>query len=477
MSIEAHSVSPVVLCGGSGTRLWPMSRTSFPKQFLQLHGENSLFQQTLLRLSENPIYGPPIIVTGEDHRFHVVKQARQIGVELEAILIEPMAKNTAPAIGAAAAYVYGQKEDGILHVLPSDHLIVDDENYRASLIQSVETAAANYLVTFGIQPKWPATGFGYIELGEALTTGANSIARFVEKPNKETAENMLAQGSYLWNSGMFVFRADLFLEELKAADDTTFHSVIDAVKNAVDDLDFARLDAGAFGKCTSISVDYAVFERTKKAAVVKSVIEWSDIGSWQSLWEAQEKDSAGNSVKGDATLIDAHNNLIMSDQQHVAVNGISDAIIVATNDALLISAADRSEQIKDIVGTLNKNPETRPLTEEHKTVYRPWGGYTSILNGENFQVKRLFVMPGEKLSLQRHKYRSEHWVVVGGKAKITIDDEIRTLNVDQSVYIPLGAIHRLENEEEVLLEVIEVQTGSYLGEDDIERFQDEFGRT
>ncbi len=477
MSIEAHSVSPVVLCGGSGTRLWPMSRTSFPKQFLQLHGVNSLFQQTLIRLSENLIYSPPIIVTGEDHRFHVAEQARQIGVELEAILIEPMAKNTAPAIGAAAAYVYRQKEYGILHVLPSDHLIVDDENYRASLVQSVETAASNYLVTFGIQPKWPATGFGYIELGEELSTGANSIARFVEKPDKEAAENMLVQESYLWNSGMFVFRADSFLEELKAADDTTFHSVMDAVKNAVEDLDFARLDAEAFGKCTSISVDYAVFERTKKAAVVKSAIEWSDIGSWQSLWEAQEKDGAGNSVKGDATLIDAHNNLIMSDQQHVVVNGISDAIIVATNDALLISAADRSEQIKDIVGMLNNNPETRPLTEEHKTVYRPWGGYTSILNGENFQVKRLFILPGKKLSLQRHKYRSEHWVVVGGKAKITIDDEIKILNVDQSVYIPLGAIHRLENEEEVLLEVIEVQTGSYLGEDDIERFQDEFGRT
>ncbi|MEM8863826.1 MAG: mannose-1-phosphate guanylyltransferase/mannose-6-phosphate isomerase, partial [Chloroflexota bacterium] len=405
MSFQSPNVTPTILCGGSGTRLWPMSRAAFPKQFLQLNGDTSLYQQTLLRLADNPVYKPAVVVTSEDYRFHVGEQARQLGISLGAILLEPVARNTAPAISAAAAYAFAADDSSILHVLPSDHLLEDDEAYRDTIDKAVTASDLGYLVTVGIVPEHPATGYGYIKSGDEIDMSVNKVDQFIEKPPFEKAEKMLQEGGFLWNSGMFMFRSELFLKELKTLEPSVYHASLEAVENAVKDLDFTRLDAEAFAKCKTISVDYAVFERTKHAAVIKSPLRWSDIGSWRSLWEVQPKDESGNVVRGETTLIDSNNNLVMSEKQHVALNGVSNLTIVATDDALLVSSSDRSEQIKDIVGLLKNNSETSALTDNHKTVYRPWGGYTSILNGDRFQVKRLFVLPGKKLSLQKHRFR------------------------------------------------------------------------
>ena len=476
MSGETPLITPVILCGGSGTRLWPLSRTAFPKQFLQLGDELSLFQRTLVRLTSNPHYGPVLVLTNADYRFHVAEQARQLNIDLGGILLEPDARNTAPAIGAAAAYMMNHDKDSIIHVLPSDHLIEDDEEYRAAVETALATAQSGYLATFGINPTEPATGYGYIKAGEELDVGANLIAKFVEKPPKPQAEAMLTKGGYFWNSGMFMFRTDQLLSELKRFENDTFGSVTMSVNQAQSDLDFIRLDPSSFKRCKSVSIDYAVFEHTDKAAVVPSNITWSDVGSWNSLWESREKDTMGNAVWGSATLMSSKNNLVISERQHVALNGVADLTVVATDDAILISSMEQSENIKELVSHLKRAEETNSLTEEHNTVYRPWGGYTSILKGDRFQVKRLTVLPGKKLSLQKHHHRSEHWVVVSGTALVTLDDEVMTLSENESVYIPLGAVHRLENPGKISLEVIEVQSGSYLGEDDIIRIEDDFGR-
>lgn len=476
MTSTNNIITPVILCGGSGTRLWPLSRRTAPKQFITIGDELSLFQQVLKRLDDNIIYGPPIILTNNDYRFQVAEQALQIGIKLGGVLLEPSARNTAPAIAAAALHIQSSNGNSLIHVLPSDHMIEDDETFRGAVETAAKTAMEGYLVTFGIEPTGPATGYGYIKAGKTLSTGAHRVEQFIEKPPVEEAIAMLNEGGYSWNSGMFLFSANVFLEELAAFEPEIIKAVTSAVKDAVIDLDFIRLNAENFEKSPSISIDYAVFEHTKKAAVMPSAIKWSDIGSWKSLWESRPSDKDGNVTSGKATYIDSENNMVVTERQHVAMNGVSNLTVVATDDALLVSTMDRSEQVKDIVAKLMADPATCILTEEHKTIYRPWGGYTSILNGERFQVKRLFVSPGKKLSLQKHHHRAEHWVVVSGTAEVTVDDKIVTLSENESVYIPLGAVHRLANPGKIQLEVIEVQSGSYLGEDDIIRIEDDFGR-
>ncbi|MEP3177890.1 MAG: mannose-1-phosphate guanylyltransferase/mannose-6-phosphate isomerase [Lentilitoribacter sp.] len=476
MTSTSIKITPIILCGGSGTRLWPLSRKAFPKQFLQLGEQESLFQKALKRLASNPIYDVPIILTNADYRFLIAEQARQSDVGLGGILLEPAARNTAPAIGAAAAFVLSTGGSKLVHVLPSDHLIDNDDTYKAAIDIAAKTAMDNRLVTFGITPNNPATGYGYIKSGGDLSSGAQVVESFVEKPDAEKAQKMLAEGGYSWNSGMFLFDAKLFLDELERFQPEIVACVKEAVAKSETDLDFVRLDESAFVQSPDISVDYAVFEHTDKAAVVPASISWSDIGSWHSLWQSQDKDADGNAINGPVTLVNATNNMVVSEHQHIALNGVSDLTIVATDDAVLVSSAEASEGVKDVVTLLKKASETQELANSHKTVYRPWGGYTSILNGDRFQVKRLFVTPGKKLSLQKHQHRSEHWVVVSGTAEVTVDDTIHTLAENQSVYIPLGAVHRLANKGRILLEVIEVQSGSYLGEDDIIRIEDDFGR-
>ena len=476
MSSKTAAITPVILCGGSGTRLWPMSRHKAPKQFMTIGNEPSLFQQTLKRLDDNQIYTPPIILTNNEHRFQVAEQAQQIGVKLDGIILEPASRNTAPAIAAAALHIKRTNASALLHILPSDHLIEDDKAYRSTIEAAARTAQEGYLVTFGIKPDTPATGYGYIKAGEALSNGAYRVAQFVEKPPLDQAKKMLIDGGYSWNSGMFLFKVDTLLEELETFEPKMIKAVSKAVHGASIDLDFIRLDPEGFKAAKNISIDYALFEQTHKAVTLSADIQWSDIGSWKSLWETQNTDENGNAVKGDATFVDAQNNMVVTEHQHVALNGVSNLTIVATDDALLVSAMDKSEQVKNIVDLLKEDPSTRILTDKHKTIHRPWGGYTSILNGENFQVKRLYISPGKRVSLQKHQHRSEHWVVVGGQAEVTLDDKILTLSENESIYIPLGAVHRLANPGEKLLEVIEVQSGTYLGEDDIIRIDDDFGR-
>lgn len=472
----SHSITPVILCGGSGTRLWPLSRSSFPKQFLKLGDAESLFQQTLIRLAENEIYDAPLVLTNADYRFLVAEQARDIGIELSGVLLEPVVRDTAPAIAAATIHIAVDEPDRLIHVLPSDHLIEHDEVYDLAVKLAAETASVGHLVTFGINPSEPATGYGYIKAGSKIGTGALQVGQFIEKPDLARAKAMLDEGGYSWNSGMFLFKAGVFLEELERFEPTIAKAARGAVDNAATDLDFIRLAVAEFEQSPSISVDYAIFERTDKAAVVPAAISWSDIGSWKSLWESQTADENGNVVKGAATLVNATDNFVVSEDQAIVLNGVSGLTVVATDDAVLVSDMTESEKIKDIVAALKENEKTEALVREHKTIYRPWGGYTSIMNGERFQVKRLFVAPGKKLSLQKHHHRAEHWVVVSGTAEVTVDDKIATLSENQSAYIPLGAVHRLANPGKILLEVIEVQSGAYFGEDDIIRIEDDFGR-
>lgn len=477
MTTSPVRVTPVILCGGSGTRLWPLSRRTAPKQFVKIGDELSLYQNALQRLDENDLYDPPLIITNADYRFQVSEQALELGIGLGAILLEPSARNTAAAIGAAAALCELDNPECLLHVLPSDHYVTDDKAYRSACAIAAETAQLDHLVTFGIEPTKPATGYGYIKAGKLLDSGAYEVATFIEKPPLDEAQAMLDAGGYSWNSGMFMFRADTFMKELEQFEPAVADAARQAIRDAEKDLDFFRLDATSFNESPNISVDYAVFERTSKAAVVPASIHWLDIGSWQSMWESRSQDNAGNVLaSGDATFENSENNLVISGRQHIALNGIQDVAVIATDDAILVSALDSSEQVKNIVVQLKAVEKTQLLIEEHKTVYRPWGGYTSILSGERFQVKTLFVTPGKKLSLQKHCHRSEHWVVVNGTAEVTIDNDIHTLSENESAYIPLGAVHRLANPGKIMLEVIEVQSGSYLGEDDIIRIEDDFGR-
>jgi mannose-1-phosphate guanylyltransferase len=473
---QSGTITPVILAGGSGTRLWPLSRKAYPKQFLSIGGQPSLLQQTLQRIKSSDLYGEPVILTHEDYRFLVAEQAREINAPLRAILLEPSMRNTAPAMAAVCAYLREEDSDPVVHVMPSDHVIEADKAYWSAVKDAARTAAEGYLVTFGIKPTSPHTGYGYIKLGEALASGSHKVARFVEKPDEKTALTMLDEGGYVWNSGMFLFSVNSFAANAQTLAPEVWEAASGSVAKARPDLDFVRLDAQTYATSPTISVDYALFEKTDRAAVVPAPIVWSDLGTWKALHEYETGDEQGNVVLGKATLVDTSNALVVSDTLHVAVQGLDNICVVATDDSVYVAPLDRSEEVKTLVQTLQDHEETKPLTETHRTCYRPWGGYSSILNGTRFQVKRLFVKPGAKLSLQKHHHRAEHWVVVRGTAEVTIDDHVQLLMENQSVYIPQGSVHRLANPGKILLELIEVQSGSYLGEDDIIRLEDDFNR-
>ncbi len=470
-------IVPVILAGGQGTRLWPMSRSARPKQFLSLTGDISLFQQTLQRVADPARYAPAIIITNAEYRFLVAEQAQEIGAPVAGVLLEPVARNTMAAIAAAAFYAR-QKfgGDAVLHVLASDAAITADDNYRRSVELAATAARTGKLVTFGITPTAPETGYGYIEAGKEISKGVNAVARFVEKPDLANAEKMLAAGGYYWNSGMFMLGVDSFLAEAQARSPESYAAASGAVERARIDLDFIRLDEESFGGAPNISVDYAVFEKSNQVTMVPVTFAWSDLGAWDAVWKVAPHDAAGNVAKGPATLSDTRNSFVMSDKAHVVLDGVDDIAVIATEDAVYVGKLSHAQHVGAIVKSLKAKPETAALTEIHKTAYRPWGGYSSILDGDRFQVKRLFVKPGKRLSLQKHHHRAEHWVVVRGVAEVTRDGEVIMLSENESIYLPLGCTHRLANPGRILLELIEVQTGSYLGEDDIIRIEDEFGR-
>jgi mannose-1-phosphate guanylyltransferase len=476
-TLVSQKIIPVIMAGGKGTRLWPLSRSSAPKQFIKVVDDKTLFQETLERVADPALYEAAVVITNQDFRFLVAEQAREVGAVLSGILLEPVARNTAAAIAAAAFFLSDRfGEDSVLQLLASDHEIDAGEEYRRSIRIARETALTGKIVTFGITPTEPATGYGYIEGGETLTSGARVVKRFVEKPALAKAEEMLRDGGFYWNSGIFMCRCDLLLSEMLEFAPEVHDAAKGAVENAALDLDFARLDLDCFGKSPDISIDYAIMEKTEKAAVVPSTFPWSDLGSWDAVWKVGEQDEAGNVVIGNATVINSSNSLVLSRSVHLAVQGLKDVAVIASEDAVYVGRLEDSQEVGKLVKRLAADPSTADLTETHPTSYRPWGGYTSLLSGDRFQVKRLFVLPGKKLSLQRHYHRSEHWVCVRGVAEVTIGDTVTFLRENESLYIPQGEIHRLFNPGKILLEMVEVQTGSYLAEDDIVRVADEFGR-
>ena len=465
-------IIPIILAGGSGTRLWPLSRKIHPKQFISLVNETSLFQDTLTRLPKEAL--DPIVICNEDHRFLVAEQAREINVTLNSIILEPIGRNTAPAIALAAIKVLNDFENPILIVLAADHKIENKSAFHDAIKIAHKLAENNKLVTFGIIPKSAETGYGYIEIEKKDKAEYFDIKSFVEKPNKKNAINFLNSGNYLWNSGMFMFNASIYLSELNKFEPEILTSCKKSLSNEFKDLEFIRIDKKEFCKSPNQSIDYAVMEKTNKAKVVPLDAGWSDVGSWDALMDSKIKDSLGNVVEGDVTLDQVKNSYLYSTSRLVAASNIADLIVIDTQDALLVTTRDNSLSIKNIVKKLKKNKRTE--IENHRKVYKPWGYYDSIDTGYNFQVKRILVNPGAKLSLQKHLHRAEHWVVVSGVAKITCGKKIYNLEKNQSTYIPKGEIHRLENIESYPLEIIEVQTGNYLGEDDIIRLKDDYQR-
>ena len=465
-------IIPIILAGGSGTRLWPLSRKIHPKQFISLLNETSLFQDTLTRLPKEAL--DPIVICNEDHRFLVAEQAREINVTLNSIILEPIGRNTAPAIALAAIKVLNDFENPILIVLAADHKIENKSAFHDAIKIAHKLAENNKLVTFGIIPQSAETGYGYIEIEKKDKAEYFDIKSFVEKPNQKNAINFLNSGNYLWNSGMFMFNASIYLSELNKFEPEILTSCKKSLSNEFKDLEFIRIDKKEFCKSPNQSIDYAVMEKTNKAKVVPLDAGWSDVGSWDALMDSKIKDSLGNVVEGDVTLDQVKNSYLYSTSRLVAASNIADLIVIDTQDALLVTTRDNSLSIKNIVKKLKKNKRTE--IENHRKVYKPWGYYDSIDTGYNFQVKRILVNPGAKLSLQKHLYRAEHWVVVSGVAKITCGKKIYNLEKNQSTYIPKGEIHRLENIENYPLEIIEVQTGNYLGEDDIIRLKDDYQR-
>lgn len=465
---------PIIMAGGTGSRLWPLSRENYPKQFQRLHGDLTMLQTTIRRLESLDCL-PPIVICNEVHRFIVAEQLRQVGQLDHSIILEPIGRNTAPAIALAAIYAIKQYGNPNLLILAADHIIMDKQVFCNTINQAQEYVKEDKLVTFGIVAKSPETGFGYIKCGTTLADNkVFEVDSFVEKPDIETAESYIEQGKYLWNSGMFAFKAQRYMEELERYCPQIADTCKKAMQDTDIDLDFIRVSYDRFVDCPTESIDYAVMEKTEDAVVISMDAGWSDVGAWSSLWEVSDKDSQGNVIKGDVFTTDSKNNYIFAETGMIATVGLEDTIIVQTKDAVLVSARGKTQEVKNIVNQLKcKNRSEHKI---HREVYRPWGKYDSIDSGHRYQVKCITVKPGEKLSVQMHHHRAEHWIVVSGTAKVTVDDKVRLVSENESVYVPLGSTHCLENPGKVDLELIEVQVGSYLGEDDIVRFEDRYGR-
>ncbi|MDN3489409.1 mannose-1-phosphate guanylyltransferase/mannose-6-phosphate isomerase [Pseudoalteromonas sp. APC 3694] len=467
-------ILPVIMAGGSGTRLWPLSRGNYPKQFLALDDSNTtMLQQTIKRLSGIE-HSPAMLICNEEHRFIAAEQVRQLDVQHSGIFLEPVGRNTAPAIALAALKAIENDQDALLLVLAADHVIENPIAFQESVKNGAELAKRGKLVTFGIVGDKPETGYGYIKRGEQYQTGF-VVDKFVEKPSLDVAEQYIESGNYYWNSGMFIFKASRYLEELKTYRPDIYSACSSAMKVQSDDMDFIRVDKTAFEACPDESIDYAVMEHTKDAVVVPMDAGWNDVGGFVALWEVSKQDESGNAFNGDVKAINTKNTLVYNDDKLIAAVGVEDLVIINTKDAVLVAHKNESQKVKAIVQQLKD--EHRSEATFHREVYRPWGKYDSVDNGERFQVKRITVKPGAKLSVQMHHHRAEHWIVVSGTAKVHLDGKEQYLTENESVYIPITSVHALENPGKVNLELIEVQSGSYLGEDDIVRFEDRYGRT
>lgn len=466
-------IIPIIMAGGSGTRLWPLSRSLYPKQFLSLINENSLLQETLKRLDGLNCL-PPVIVSNNEHRFIVAEQLRQFGVDDFQIILEPVGRNTAPAVALAALKSLELHGDHHMLVLAADHAIQDIEAFHAAVLAAEQESVDNKLVTFGIVPTKPETGYGYIKKGEQVKNSVFKVNSFVEKPDLETAKNYLEQKCYLWNSGMFMFKASVYLDELKKFRPDILAACKESLSSASTDLDFIRLNSDVFAECPDESIDYAVMEKNQDCVVIPLDADWSDIGSWTSLWEISEKDEHENVSHGDVINYNSRNNYIYSEGSLISTVGVNNLIIVQTKDALLVAQQDNVQDIKKIVEILKKQKRSEHIS--HREVYRPWGRYDSVERGDRYQVKRITVKPGECLSTQMHHHRAEHWVVVAGTAKVTCGERTFFVTENESTFIPIGTVHTLENPGKIPLEVIEIQSGVYLGDDDIVRLSDKYGR-
>jgi mannose-1-phosphate guanylyltransferase/mannose-6-phosphate isomerase len=476
--VRGDAVIPVILSGGSGSRLWPLSRALRPKQFLGLTGDQTLFQMTLQRLVGLVDRLEPIVVANDDHRFLAADQCLQMGVTPQALILEPLARNTAPAIAVAAlaAQAAVRGHDPVLLVLPSDHVFQDLAAFQAAVRVGERAASAGAMVTFGIVPTGPETGYGYVKAKRsgAGDSGSFAVEAFVEKPSLEKANDYVADGGYYWNSGMFMFKASAYLSELATHQPAMLEACQQAFERAKKDLDFVRLDVEAFSATPSDSIDYAVMEKTDKAVLVPLDAGWSDVGAWAAVWQVQPQDAEGNVTRGDVLLHQSQDCYVHADHRLVSLVGVTDLVVVETSDAVLVAHKDKAQDVKKVVEDLKARGRTE--ADLHREVFRPWGAYDSVDTGDRYQVKRITVKPGARLSLQMHHYRAEHWVVVKGTAQITIGDEVKLVSENQSVYIPVGVKHCLENPGKLPIELIEIQSGSYLGEDDIVRFDDKYGR-
>ncbi len=470
---------PVILSGGSGSRLWPLSRKLYPKQFLALTSEHSLFQQTLQRLAFEGMQ-KPIVVCNLEHRFIVTEQLAKIGSHAQTMLLEPFGRNTAPAVAMAALQLLAEGRDELMLILPADHVISDELNLRKTLELARVAAEEGEMVLFGIPADRPETGFGYIKAGrseddDGLAPGAYRVTQFVEKPDALRASEFVRSGGYYWNSGMFLFRASRYLDELRSHEPDIYDTCVLTLERSKATADMLIIDAGTFECCPDNSIDYAVMEKTARACVVPLAAGWNDVGSWSSLWDVHEKDSDGNVLKGDVVTHGSHNSFVHGTSKLVTLVGMHDVVVVETKDAVMVAHKDAVQDVKKMVGMLDAMGRTE--TQSHCAVYRPWGSYDSVDNGTRHQVKHITVKPGAQLSLQMHHHRAEHWIVVSGTAQVTCDDKVFLLTENQSTYIPIASVHRLSNPGKIPLEIIEVQSGSYLGEDDIERLEDVYGRT
>ncbi len=469
-------VTPVILSGGTGSRLWPLSRRSYPKQLLPLAGERTLLQEAVLRARDPGLFGPPIVIANAEHRFVIAEQLRAVGVDSAGIVLEPVGRNTAPAVAVAALLAARDDPEAVILVMPSDHVITDQPGFIAAVAEALPAPEAGSLVLFGMLPTRPETGYGYIRPGDLISgdSGVRHVGAFVEKPDEETATRYLAEG-YLWNSGIFLLPAKGVLAALAKHAPDVLSAAEAAVGSSHADLDFIRLRESDFARSPSISIDRAVMERTDKAAVLPASFGWSDAGTWTGLWELAPQDEDGNVRMGESVAIDTRGSYIRSEGPLVTTIGVSDLVVVATDDAVLVAAKGADQRVSDLVGILKKNGSS--IATESLVVHRPWGYYRSVHAGDRFQVKRITVNPHARLSLQRHKHRAEHWVVVSGTAQVTRDDREFAVAENESVFLPKGCTHRLENRADTPLSLIEVQSGDYLGEDDIERLEDDFART